>query len=139
MNLSSPSAKSQTTPDDGAPSPMPSIPTFKSDADRSTWLIDTLGEPFCRRLGIFRIPEGLTLSVVIPAYNERATIPEILRRVRAVPIRKQIVVVDDCSTDGTREILREMKERDSDLEVVFHERNQGKGAPLRTGFRPATG
>jgi len=139
MNLSSPFAKSQTTPDDGAPSPVPSIPTFMSDADRWNWLIDTLGEPFCRRLGIFRIPEDLTLSVVIPAYNERATIHEILRRVSAVPLRKEIIVVDDCSTDGTREILREMNERDSDLVVVFHERNQGKGAALRTGFRHATG
>src|SRR5947207_13448564 len=139
MNLSSPSAKSQTTPDDGAPSPMPSIPTFKSDADRSTWLIDTLGEPFCRRLGIFRIPEGLTLSVVIPAYNEKATIHEILRRVRAVPIQKEIIAVDDCSTDGTREILRELGQRDGDLKVLLHERNQGKGAALRTGFRQATG
>src|SRR4029077_6521170 len=66
-------------------------------------------------------------------------IHEILRRVRAVPIRKQIIVVDDCSTDGTRDVLREMNERDGDLEVVFHELNQGKGAALRTGFRHATG
>ena len=57
-----------------------------------------------------RYPNTLTLSIVIPVYDERATIHEILRRVRAVPINKQIIVVDDCSRDGTREILREMEQ-----------------------------
>ena len=77
---------------------------------------------------------------MIPVYDERATIHEILRRVRAVPIKKQIIVVDDCSRDGTREILRELeKNSDGDLKVIFQERNQGKGAALRTGFRYATG
>jgi glycosyltransferase involved in cell wall biosynthesis len=116
-----------------------SIPTFSGDADRRDWLIETLGEPFCRKLGLYRIPEDLTLSVVIPAYNEKATIREILRRVRAVPIRTQIIVVDDCSTDGTREILSELEQRDRELRVVYHVFNQGKGAALRTGFREATG
>ena len=95
-----------------------------------------LGESVCRQLGIYRIPDDLVLSVVIPVYNERNTIHEILRQVRAVPIRKQIILVDDCSTDGTREILRELGRREQpDLTVVFHEKNQGKGAALRTGFR----
>src|SRR5260370_36520106 len=116
-----------------------SIPTFSGDADRRDWLIETLGEPFCRKLGLYRIPEDLTLSVVIPVYNEKATIREILRRVRAVPIRTQIIVVDDCSTDGTREILSELEQRDRELRVVYHVINQGKGAALRTGFREATG
>jgi glycosyltransferase involved in cell wall biosynthesis len=123
----------------GTTSPGPAIPPFASDSARRAWLIDTLGEPFCRKLGIYRIPENLVLSVVIPAYNEKNTIHEILRRVRAVPIQKEIIVVDDCSTDGTREALRTMTERDGDLKVIFHERNQGKGAALRTGFRHATG
>ena len=106
---------------------------------RREWLIKILGEPFCRKLGIFRIPDDLVLSVVIPVYNEKNTIHEILRRVRAVPINKQIIVVDDCSTDGTREILSELEKRDGDLTVVYHVINQGKGAALRTGFREATG
>ena len=97
------------------------------------------GETFCRKLGVFRIPDTLTLSVVIPVYNERSTIHEILRRVRAVPIKKQIIVVDDCSNDGTREVLKELEEHDDDLTVVYHVINQGKGAALRTGFREATG
>ncbi len=88
----------------------------------------------------FPIPDTLTLSVVIPVYDERATIQEILRRVRAVPVKTQIIVVDDCSRDGTREILRELeKSSDGDLKVIFQERNQGKGAALRAGFRHATG
>ncbi len=116
------------------------IPTFADDAARREWLIEMLGEPNCRKLGLFPIPENLTLSVVIPVYDERNTIHEILRRVRAVPIKKQIIIVDDCSRDGTREILRELEASSSgDLKVVFQDRNQGKGAALRTGFRYATG
>jgi glycosyltransferase involved in cell wall biosynthesis len=111
----------------------------EGDAERREWLIRVLGEPFCRRLGIYRIPEDLVLSVVIPVYNEKNTIHEILRQVRAVPVRKQIILVDDCSRDGTREILQQMKEEEPDLTVVFHDVNQGKGAALRTGFRHATG
>jgi glycosyltransferase involved in cell wall biosynthesis len=98
-----------------------------------------LGEPFARKLGIYRTPDDLVLSVVIPVYNEKKTILEIVRRVRAVPIRKQIIVVDDDSKDGTREVLRELAQRETDLTVVFHEVNQGKGAALRTGFKHATG
>jgi glycosyltransferase involved in cell wall biosynthesis len=113
---------------------------FTDDAERRDWLLKNLGETFCRnKLGLYRVPESLTLSVVIPAYNERNTIHEILRRVRAVPIKKQIIVVDDCSKDGTREVLKELEERDGDLTVVYHVINQGKGAALRTGFREATG
>jgi glycosyltransferase involved in cell wall biosynthesis len=108
-------------------------------ADRTEWLLRNLGEPICRKLGVFRVPESLTLSVVIPVYNERTTIEEILRRVRAVAIKKQIIVVDDCSTDGTRKILKDLEQRDRDLTVVYHVINQGKGAALRTGFRVATG
>jgi glycosyltransferase involved in cell wall biosynthesis len=115
-------------------------PNFTDDAARRDWLIEMLGEANCRKLGLFPIPQSLMLSVVIPVYDERATIHEILRRVRAVPIKKQIIIVDDCSRDGTREILRELeKSGDADLKVIYQDRNQGKGAALRTGFRYATG
>lgn len=119
--------------------PQPPAGGFASDAARTEWLIATLGEDVCRKLAIFRVPPDLVLSVVIPCYNEKKTIHTILRRVRSVPIRKEIIVVDDCSKDGTRDILREMQGRDDDLKIVFHDRNQGKGAALRTGFREATG
>jgi glycosyltransferase involved in cell wall biosynthesis len=118
---------------------MPALPHFADDVERREWLLAALGEPLCRKLGIFRIPAGLTLSVIIPVFNEKATIHEILRRVRAVPIKKQIVVVDDCSRDGTREMLKEIEKQSNDLTVVYHVINQGKGAALRTGFREATG
>src|SRR5882757_6619685 len=70
----------------------------------------------------------MKLSVVIPCFNERKTIGEILSRVEACAHHpKEIVVVDDCSTDGTRDILRNRPSRDSER-IIFHERNQGKGA-----------
>ncbi len=116
---------------------MPVLPD--DEQDRNEWLLRTFGEVICRQWGIYRIPRDLVLSVVIPVYNERKTIHEILRQVRAVPINKQIILVDDCSKDGTREILKTMAEENSDLTVVFHEKNQGKGAALRTGFQHAKG
>jgi glycosyltransferase involved in cell wall biosynthesis len=81
----------------------------------------------------------MKLSIVIPCFNERKTIGEILSRVEACAHHpKEIVVVDDCSTDGTRDILRNRPSRDSER-IILHERNQGKGAALRTGIAAATG
>lgn len=80
-----------------------------------------------------------TLSVVIPCYNETDTVEDLLDRVRAAPYEKQIIVVDDGSTDGTREQLRRQVEMHGDIDLVFHDVNQGKGAALSTGFRRATG
>src|SRR5208282_4095301 len=97
-----------------------------------------LGKNACRQLGMLTIPKGFKLSVVIPVYNERRFVRELIRRVDEVPIPKEIILVDDCSTDGTRDILRQM-EREQGRTVVFHEVNQGKGAALRTGFAHATG
>ncbi|HXG09543.1 MAG TPA: glycosyltransferase family 2 protein [Gemmataceae bacterium] len=91
----------------------------------------------CRRVGLYPIPPGLRLSVVIPVYNEAATIAETIRAVRAVPIAKEIIVVDDGSTDGTREVLATLG--GEDLRIIFHEKNQGKGAALTTGFRHVRG
>jgi len=84
------------------------------------------------------VPTDLRLSVVIPVYNERGTIAEIIRRVRAVPIDKEIIVVDDGSTDGTRELLTSLA-AEPDVRIHFHARNGGKGAALKTGFARATG
>ena len=78
------------------------------------------------------------LSVVIPVFNEMQTLAEVLRQVAAVPIEKEIILVDDGSTDGTRELLKE-KEREFNLRIIYHEQNQGKGAALRTGFQHCTG
>ena len=83
--------------------------------------------------------ERMTVSVVIPAYNEFATVEKLLRRVAAVPMAKEVVVVDDGSTDGTRALLAELQERGLIDRLLLHERNRGKGAALRTGFAHATG
>ncbi len=81
----------------------------------------------------------MKLSVVIPCYNEVRTIRHIVDRVRAAPVAdREIIIVDDCSRDGTRDLLRTEIAPLVD-KVLFHEVNQGKGAALRTGFRAATG
>ena len=81
----------------------------------------------------------MKLSVVIPVYNERATVVELLARVEAVDLgfAKEIIIVDDASTDGTREVLQGLAR--PGLRVLLQERNQGKGAALRRGFAAAEG
>jgi glycosyltransferase involved in cell wall biosynthesis len=80
----------------------------------------------------------MNLSVIIPCYNEKATIAAILQRVRAVAPAAEIVVVDDGSQDGTRDILRGLEGKPG-LRVIFHEKNMGKGAAIHTGIAAATG
>jgi glycosyltransferase involved in cell wall biosynthesis len=81
----------------------------------------------------------MKLSVVIPVYNEAATIAEIIDRVQEVALDKELIAVDDYSTDGTRDKLRELELAHPNLRVFFHERNMGKGRALRTGFQQACG
>jgi glycosyltransferase involved in cell wall biosynthesis len=97
-----------------------------------------LGVSVCRRMGIYELPPGFVLSVVIPIYNELHTIEEVVRRVRGTGLPVEMVLVDDGSSDGTRDILDRWRDQ-PDMKIIFHEKNQGKGAALRTGFASATG
>src|SRR5579864_3465999 len=81
------------------------------------------------------LPLDFKLSVLMPVYNERETIREIIRRVRAVDVPKEIVIVDDGSQDGTQDVLkREVEGQFPDVKVVYHGNNRGKGAAIRTAI-----
>jgi glycosyltransferase involved in cell wall biosynthesis len=84
-------------------------------------------------------PDELTLSVLIPVYNERSTIHRILEAVHAVPVRKQVICVDDCSRDGTREELQRLHAEGRIDVLRLHEVNRGKGAAIRTALAASTG
>src|SRR5207244_5593050 len=96
--------------------------------ERIQLLHKLLGEPACRTVGIYPIPKGFKLSVVIPVYNEERWIREVVRRVQAVDIPKEIVIVEDCSKDNTREILRDIEAANDNVRVFYQPRNMGKGA-----------
>jgi len=106
--------------------------------DRVELLERLIGQDVCWRLGIYHLPADFLLSVVIPVYNEARTVEKVIERVRATQLPLEIILVDDGSTDGTRDVLEAIRSAE-DLKIVFHERNQGKGAALRTGFLEATG
>ena len=104
-----------------------------------------------------RVSFSVTISIIIPVYNERAFIEEVLRRVQAVPMEKEVLVIDDGSTDGTRELLRDLEQAQAagqtevsvhngrtllpldNIRFIFQDRNCGKGAALRRGFEVANG
>jgi len=97
-----------------------------------------IGRDACRRLGIYALPADFVLSVVIPVYNEAKTLEKVIARVRETHLPMEIICVDDGSQDGTREVLERLAV-EQDIKAVFHGKNQGKGAALRTGFMEATG
>lgn len=81
----------------------------------------------------------MKLSVLIPVYNEVSTVEELVKRVQAVEYDKELVIIDDFSTDGTRDILPKIQGAYDNVTVLYHEKNQGKGAALRTGMAALKG
>lgn len=120
-----------------------SVAAESDPLDRVEILLQLLGPELCRKLGVFRIPAGFRVSVVIPVYNEIRTLAKVIERVRATRLPLEIVIVDDGSRDGSREYLAELRrggeEQNGDLKIILHERNQGKGGALKTGFLECTG
>ncbi len=101
-------------------------------------LDQVLTDDVCRRLGIFSVPPAFRLTVVIPVFNEVNTVLHVIERVRRTSLPLEIIVVNDGSSDGTRDKLSNLPPA-GDLRIIHHEVNRGKGAALRTGFAQATG
>lgn len=104
----------------------------------------TIGESACRQLGFYVIPAEMRLSVVIPVYNEEKTLRVLVDKVRQVPIRKELIMIDDCSKDRTRDVLKALEAEGGQddfnrIRIFFHDVNQGKGAALKTGFSHVEG
>ena len=104
----------------------------------------TIGESACRQLGFYVIPADMRLSVVIPVYNEEKTLRVLVDKVRQVPIRKELILIDDCSKDRTRDVLKALEAEGGQddfnkIRIFFHDVNQGKGAALKTGFSHVEG
>ena len=97
-----------------------------------------LGTAVCRQLGIYPLPPGFLLTVVMPVFNEVGTIEEVIRRVLASGVPSELIVVDDGSTDGTTEVLKRLLP-EHDFKLLVHDTNQGKGSALKTGFARASG
>jgi len=136
--------ESMSAADDNSTSRMPDANGRPYSASWCATLKQTLGEAACRQLGIYEIPDDLLLSIVMPIYNERETLRTVVQKVMQVPIRKELILVDDASSDGTRDILRELEQEMADdplnsIRVEYHEQNRGKGAALKTGFEQARG
>lgn len=81
----------------------------------------------------------MKLSIIMPAYNEKTTVSEIIEKIKKVKIEKEIIIIDDGSTDGTREILKKKEKENHSLKIIYHPQNMGKGAAIRTGLKYVTG
>lgn len=97
-----------------------------------------LGDAVCHRMGIFALPDGFLLSVIVPVYNEAGTLSRAIGRLRDTGLPMQIILVNDGSTDGSDKELDALADA-SDLTIIHHQKNKGKGAAVRTGFAAAKG
>jgi len=139
---------SEQNPREAVDQPMVSLSRDEASTELDVWqtvgavdvqrLQQMLTADVCRRLGIFRLPPGFKLTVVVPVFNEVNTVVQVIERVRRTGLPLEIILVDDGSLDGTRDKLAQLP-ASADLRIIFHEHNRGKGAALRTGFQHATG
>lgn len=97
-----------------------------------------MGDDVCRRIGIYRLPVGFVLSVIVPVFNEHGTIEEVIQRLRSTGIPMQIILIDDGSDDGTSDDIDRLSGEES-IVAIRHEINKGKGAAIRSGIRASTG
>ncbi|MBP3959356.1 glycosyltransferase family 2 protein [Gemmata sp. G18] len=123
-----------------APLLAPLLERVAADPNARVALLEQLlGVNACRQIGIYPIPPGFKLSVVIPVYNEERWLGELVRRVQAVEIPKELILVNDFSTDGTPAILAQLEKQYDNVRVFHQPKNMGKGAALREGFKHCTG
>lgn len=123
-----------------APQLKPLLDRVAADPNARVALLEQLlGVQACRQIGIYPIPPGFKLSVVIPVYNEERWLAELVRRVQAVEIPKELILVNDFSKDRTPEILAQLEKQYDNVRVFHQPKNMGKGAALREGFKHCTG
>lgn len=123
-----------------APLLKPLLDKVAADPNARVALLEQLlGVNACRQIGLYPIPPGFKLSVVIPVYNEERWLAELVRRVQAVEIPKELILVNDFSTDGTPAILAQLEKQYDNVRVFHQPKNMGKGAALREGFKHCTG
>lgn len=102
-----------------------------------------IGDAACRQLGLYELPAKFLLTVVVPIFNEEHNLRTILERITQVAIPKELILVDDCSRDGSLELMKslaaELQNATNSFQIAHHDVNRGKGAALRTGFTAARG
>ncbi len=108
-----------------------------SDAYVARWRA-ALGDAVCDRLGIYTLPAGFRLSVIVPVFNEATTIDQVIEKLRRTGLPLEILLVNDGSTDGSANRLESLAQA-ADIRAIHHERNRGKGAAIRTGLQAASG
>jgi glycosyltransferase involved in cell wall biosynthesis len=129
-----------TTDMDLSPEVVQLLDRVASDPElRVSVLHKLLGEGASRHIGVYPLPAAFKLSVVIPVYNEERWLAELVRRVQVVPIPKELILINDFSTDSTPAILRQIEEEYDNVRVFHQPKNMGKGAALREGFAHCTG
>ena len=133
--------RQNTSPSSSPTGDIRTIDQVLDDLDRTEQLVNEFfceSEDYAFDAVDCEVPVDFKLTIVIPVYNEEQTIARVVGRVLEIPVSKEVIIVDDCSTDETRSILARIEQHD-DVKVYLQNENSGEGAALRTGFEAATG